>query len=110
MKKFIFGLIALIAFSVNGFAGNNVEKYAVYSPDILVSHNGSVVIVNVDGNTTTTYTFNAWYTLCDVTVTVSVGVSQTYASLTVTIKDIDCKTVVAEAKKMKKQLEEALAS
>ncbi|WP_157505130.1 hypothetical protein [Flavobacterium tegetincola] len=111
MKNLFFGLIAVIAFSVSGFAGNNVEKFPFQSSEILSTNVETVIFGYTNVVYTTTFSVNPLdLALCDVTVTVSVGVSQTYASLTVTIKDVDCKTVVAEAKKMKKQLEDALAS
>jgi hypothetical protein len=69
----------------------------------------TVIFGYTDLTYTTTYSVNPLdLALCDITVTVSVGVSQTYASMSLTIKDVDCNLIVAEAKKLKKQMEDAL--
>ena len=48
------------------------------------------------------------YTLCDVTVTVSIGVGSTHASATVTAKDVNCDDLVAVIRRLKAQARAAL--
>lgn len=116
MKNAIFGLIATVLFSFSGFANevnnnfngtikiNTVEKHLKkdVSSEILIGFHSLQDFENFTGDGIEVAA------LCDVSVTVSVGLGSTYASATVTMKDIDCNTIAAAIKKLKAQALAAL--
>ncbi|WP_438965903.1 hypothetical protein [Flavobacterium sp.] len=108
MKKLVFGLIATVMFSFSGFANNNLEETSkINVQGFESSFYESNLTSDLTFDVVTNYNlFDA--TLCDVTVTVSVGYGATFASMTVTAKDIDCSKLIAEAKKLKAQLTAAI--
>ena len=116
MKNLFLGLIALLTFS---FGANAAKADNNFKATIKVSTAGSIKSGNE--NTEISVHFNSavafdkfspesmkFFTLCDVTVTVSVGSGSTYASATVTAKDINCDDLVNVIRNLKKTARAAL--
>ncbi|WP_130735270.1 hypothetical protein [Flavobacterium sp. J27] len=112
MKNLFFGLMATVLFSVTGFANNGGDDNFNGKVKIATVENVNAQKVNSEMiiNFKTDKDFENFtgegleiVTLCDVTVTVSVGVGSTYASATVTAKDIDCATLTDAIKRLKAQ-------
>ena len=96
----MFSLLALLVFSAGATAADQQRQYntAAYSStaeDCLTAFTESKS--------------PAYFSSCDVEVTVSIGAGATYAKVTVTAKDVDCSKLFQIIKQLKAQARAALA-
>ena len=116
MKNLFLSFITLLAFSFGANASSIDHNF-----NAIIKVSTAASIKSTNAKTEISVKFNSAeefdkynpksmeiYTLCDVTVTVSVGAGSTYASATVTAKDINCDDLVAVIRQLKASARAAL--
>jgi len=130
MKKMILSAIALIGMTVASYGANTVEE--VNTNFVMVENvmeeefNAKITVTSNNENENFCYELNfsnlesfvdfnteqleSILDVCtvDITITVSVGAGSTYASVTLTVKDVPCDEVGKTIKNLKNQAQQAL--
>jgi hypothetical protein len=79
-----------------------------YASEVKLTTEKTTTIRKLDDFKVSVTIIEKGYTLCDVTVTVSIGVGSTHASATVTAKDVNCDDLIAVIRRLKAQARDAL--
>lgn len=96
----MFSLLALLVFSAGATAAEQQRQYNTAVSSGTVEYCLNAFIERKPP---------AFFSSCDVEVTVSIGAGSTYAKVTVTAKDVDCSKLFQIIKQLKAQARAALA-